>query len=197
MITKRALQWLFMALLACGAAAHLACGEREIDAGNTEIEVERDGDVDVERESNLEKKLERQGEEAQRATERGAQRLGENLDRAGENVERGLERGARNVQRSLDEARREIEPIAREVLDDAAISARVKARLMADPDVNALYIDVDTIDGRVTLNGKVERAFQRDEAARLAQRTEGVREVVNLIRVVGEARPAATPPNGH
>jgi osmotically-inducible protein OsmY len=186
MTTTRAQQWVFIALLVCGAAALLACGEKEIDAGNTEIEVERDGDVDVEREGKLERDLEQAGEEAQRGAERGARRLGEGINRAGESVERGLEKGARNIERSLDEARRDIEPIARDVLDDAAISARVKARLMADPDVNAFYIDVDTIDGRVTLNGKVEEAFQRDEAARLAQRTEGVREVVNMIRVVGE-----------
>lgn len=186
MTTKTTLQWVLIVLLLTGAAAQLACTEREIDSGSTEIEVEPDGDVDVEQESQLERDLEQVGADAERAAETGAQRLGEGLDRAGRGLERGLERGAQNIERSLAEARREIEPMAREVLDDAGISARVKARLMADPDVHGLHIDVDTVDGRVTLNGKVESALQRDEAVRLAQRTAGVREVVNLIRVVGE-----------
>jgi osmotically-inducible protein OsmY len=169
----RALHWVLTALLAAGAAAQLACGEREIESGSAEIEVEKD--VEAERESQAERELEQAGRQVERGVERGVEAVG-----------RGIERGAENLERSFEEAAREIEPVAREVLDDAAVSARVKARLVADPDVNAFHIDVDTIDGRVTLSGKVARAFQREEAERVAQRTEGVREVVNLLQVVGE-----------
>ncbi len=175
MKTEASLHWVLTALLAAGAAAQLACGEREIETETADIEVERDGDVEVERESEVERDLERSGREMERGLERGAEAVG-----------RGLKRGAENLERSFEEAAREIEPVGRDVLDDAAVSAKVKARLLADPDVNAFHIDVDTIDGRVTLNGKVERAFQREEAERLAERTEGVREVVNLLQVVGE-----------
>ena len=170
------LHWVLAALLAAGAAAQLACEkEREIESGATEIEVERDGDVEVERESELEQDIEAAAGEA-----------GERANQAGERLERQLERGAENVQRGLEEAGRRIEPVARDMLDDATISARVKARLAADPDVKAIHIDVDTVDGRVTLNGKVESAHQREEAEDLARRTEGVREVLNLIQVVGQ-----------
>ncbi|HEX5761138.1 MAG TPA: BON domain-containing protein [Thermoanaerobaculia bacterium] len=173
--------WLLAALLAAGGAAQLGCGEREIESGETEVEVERDGDVEVERESELESDLEAAGAEAGRE----ARELGDKADRAGARLQEGLERGAENVQRSVEEAARELEPAVREVLDDATVTARVKARLAADPDVNAFHIDVDTVDGRVTLNGKVATAHQREEAEDLARHTQGVREVVNLIRVAG------------
>jgi osmotically-inducible protein OsmY len=185
---KTTLQWAVIALLAGGVATQLAC-QKKIDKDATEIKVNRDGSTEVERESRAEQQLEQAGREAKQE----GRELGEQAQRGAEKVGEQLERGAQNVQRSLDEAKQKLGPVAREVLDDAAISARVKARLMADPDVDALYIDVDTVDGRVTLNGKVPSAFQRDEAERLAQRTEGVREVVNLIQVAGQPRPAKPP----
>lgn len=45
------------------------------------------------------------------------------------------------------------------------------------------HLDVDTVDGRVTLNGKVRTERQREEAEEVARGTEGVVEVVNLLEV--------------
>jgi len=89
------------------------------------------------------------------------------------------------IQRGAEKVDEKVGPVAREVLNDASVTAKVKARLMADPDVAALHIDVDTADGQVTLKGTVSTADERAEAEKLANHTEGVKSVVNLIQVAG------------
>ena len=81
--------------------------------------------------------------------------------------------------------------MANEAMDNATITSKVKTKLAADPGINALYIDVDTDNGHVTLKGKVALAGQRDVAERIARQTEGVKDVMNQIQVVGE--PGAAP----
>lgn len=68
-------------------------------------------------------------------------------------------------------------------IDDSAITASVKARMAADPDVEAHEIDVDTVDGKVTLTGKVSNTAVRSEAVRLARNTEGVLAVRDNLTV--------------
>lgn len=72
----------------------------------------------------------------------------------------------------------------RQEFDDAEITAKVKAKLIADPQVKAFDIDVDTLRGVVTLQGEVEESVAKREAEQLAKDTEGVVQVVNRIRVV-------------
>jgi len=68
-------------------------------------------------------------------------------------------------------------------VDDAAITAKVKAKLAADGDINPFNIDVDTNEGVVTLQGRVAKASARTRAEQLARETEGVRRVINLVKV--------------
>lgn len=68
-------------------------------------------------------------------------------------------------------------------IDDATITGAVKAKLTADPEINAFNIDVDTDEGVVRLSGRVEKALARAEAERLARTTSGVRRVINDIDV--------------
>jgi hyperosmotically inducible periplasmic protein len=68
-------------------------------------------------------------------------------------------------------------------VDDAAITAKVKAKIAADGDVNPFNIDVDTNEGVVTLQGRVAKDTARAKAEQLARDTEGVRRVINLIKV--------------
>jgi hyperosmotically inducible protein len=70
-----------------------------------------------------------------------------------------------------------------EQLDDAAITSQVKAKFTADGDINPFNIDVDTNEGVVTLQGRVEKQEARTKAERLARETDGVRRVINLITV--------------
>jgi hyperosmotically inducible periplasmic protein len=97
-----------------------------------------------------------------------------NLEQAGQDVQTVARQAGAAVERGAERVESEVGPVVQNVLDDAGVTTRVKARLVADPEVNAFHIDVDTVDGRVTLNGKVSSELQRREAEELATRTEGV-----------------------
>jgi osmotically-inducible protein OsmY len=121
----------------------------------------------------------------------------DNLDKAGEQIAQGAEQvaeGAEEVGAALERGAEKVETEVGPVLDDAAITARIKAKLIADPEVKGFQIDVDTVDGRVALNGKVASEEQRAEAEHLARITQGVRQVVNLIQVAGQDVPLKAPP---
>ena len=61
--------------------------------------------------------------------------------------------------------------------DDAGITMRVKGKLLEDPEVKALQIDVDTRNGVVFLTGSVRSNEERQKAIDLAMDAEGVRAV--------------------
>jgi hyperosmotically inducible protein len=73
------------------------------------------------------------------------------------------------------------------VVDDAAITAAVKAKLLADPTVGGLKIDVDTRNGVVYLTADhMKNQNEIDLAVKLAKETSGVKSVENKM-VVGDA----------
>jgi hyperosmotically inducible periplasmic protein len=67
---------------------------------------------------------------------------------------------------------------------DAWITTKAKLALMRDADVSARDVNVDTVDGRVTLHGKVPSVAARDAAGAAVQEISGVRTVVNILQVV-------------
>ena len=69
------------------------------------------------------------------------------------------------------------------VVTDAALTAAVKTKLLADPKVSGLKIDVDSKEGVVTLTGTVKSQAEKDEAVRLARETDSVRNVVDQLAV--------------
>lgn len=72
------------------------------------------------------------------------------------------------------------------VMDDAAITAAVKTKLLADPTVGGLKIDVDTRNGVVWLTGDhMNSQAEIDQAIKLARETSGVKGVENKM-VVGD-----------
>ena len=66
---------------------------------------------------------------------------------------------------------------------DARISATIKAKLVADDELSAWSIDVNTTDGLVTLSGTVASESQVAQAVRLALQVDGVRKVVSTLQV--------------
>ena len=68
-------------------------------------------------------------------------------------------------------------------ITDAAITAAVKTKLLADPAVSGLKISVDTATGIVTLTGKVSTRAAATRAETLAQETNGVRQVVSRLEI--------------
>ena len=63
------------------------------------------------------------------------------------------------------------------------MTARVKTRLTTHPDLNPFQIDVDTVDGVVTLNGEVPTEDDRDAALEVARGTKGVVKVVDNLKI--------------
>jgi osmotically-inducible protein OsmY len=66
---------------------------------------------------------------------------------------------------------------------DAGITTNVKTKLAADDTVKAYQVDVDTRNGVVTLSGAVQTAAAKEQAIMIARGTDGVRDVVDQIRV--------------
>jgi hyperosmotically inducible protein len=78
-------------------------------------------------------------------------------------------------------------PGAAPLLSDAAITSSVKSKLLANPDISGLRIDVDTKNSMVTLTGNVRTEGEKTQALAIARNTEGVKSVTDQLTV--ERRP--------
>lgn len=72
-----------------------------------------------------------------------------------------------------------------EAVDDATITANVKAALLQDPETRASNISVNTVRGRVELTGFVNSREEGEEATHDARRVGGVRSVNNELQING------------
>jgi hyperosmotically inducible protein len=78
---------------------------------------------------------------------------------------------------------------------DGWLTAKTKIILMTTADLRTSSLNVDTVDGVVTLHGKVPTAAQRDRAEQLAKDVDGVKAVKNLLQVVPVAQEDAVDAN--
>lgn len=70
-----------------------------------------------------------------------------------------------------------------EATADARITAAIKGRLLSEPGVSSMGIDVNTTGGLVTLAGTVGSHEEVARAMRTALETEGVVKVVSTLQV--------------
>lgn len=75
------------------------------------------------------------------------------------------------------------------VIDDTTITTRVKTAMLNDTAVGGLRIDVETLNGVVTLSGRVESRAERDQVIAMARGIDGVVEVNDALQVMPEANP--------
>jgi hypothetical protein len=68
-------------------------------------------------------------------------------------------------------------------IGDAAVTARIKAKMALDDYVKARDIIVNTDGSTVTLRGEVHSAQERERAVRLARETAGITKVVDELRI--------------
>ena len=78
---------------------------------------------------------------------------------------------------------------------DGWITAKIQAKYFMDGDVKGRDIDVDTVNGIVTLKGAVESDTERRQAEAIARNTDGVREVQNQLTMAPAAEPVAPLPD--
>lgn len=68
-------------------------------------------------------------------------------------------------------------------IDDTVITAKVKADLLADPQLKSMAISVETFKGRVQLSGFISSPQVAERAVEVTRKVPGVRDVVNNLLV--------------
>jgi len=102
----------------------------------------------------------------------GDQRSG--TDTVGQKVDRAADKMANATDQAVTKTGAAVE--------DAAITAKVKSAILAEPGLKSLQIDVDTKNAVVALNGTVDKPELKARAAQIAQSVGGVRSVQdNLV----------------
>ena len=69
------------------------------------------------------------------------------------------------------------------VWSDNVISNKIKAKLIAEPEVRSMNIDVDVYLGVVTLTGVVSSKYQKDRAIDISRTTDGIVKVIDNLKV--------------
>ena len=70
--------------------------------------------------------------------------------------------------------------------NDSWITTKAKLTLLTTDGIHVSAPNVDTVDGKVTLHGKVETAAEKTSAEKAVQKIDGVKSVNNLLQVVPE-----------
>ncbi len=70
-----------------------------------------------------------------------------------------------------------------ESFNDKWLVSKIKSKLIAEPEIRSLNIDVDVHKGVVTLTGIVGDKYQKKRAIEIAKATEGARKVVDNLKV--------------
>jgi len=71
----------------------------------------------------------------------------------------------------------------KETAAEAALTSKIKAKMVLDDNIKARAIDVTTDGTIVTLSGTVRSVDEHDRAMRLAQETAGVTQIVDHLRI--------------
>ena len=101
------------------------------------------------------------------------------LDLRSEDIREDLARTGQVIRRKARE-------VGRAIADgtaDARTTAAIKGKLVANRDLSALSLSVNTTSGVVTLSGSVSSPEDIGKAVLLAMETDGVREVISSIQV--------------
>ncbi len=83
-----------------------------------------------------------------------------------------------------DRARRSGDTVG-DTVDDAWVHTKIVAKLIGNTDTPQRKINVDVKNNVVTLRGTVDTAAQKAEAEQVAKTTEGVKRVINQLKVAG------------
>jgi osmotically-inducible protein OsmY len=70
-----------------------------------------------------------------------------------------------------------------QTLDDATVQTRVKTAILNDPTIGGDQIDVQSVNGVVTLSGVIKAPEHEAHAADLARKVGGVKDVKTALKV--------------
>lgn len=72
-----------------------------------------------------------------------------------------------------------------QALDDKNLGVKIKAKLISEPGIRSLNVDVDVYRGVVFLTGMVENGSQKEKVVDLARSTPGTARIVDNLRAHG------------
>jgi hypothetical protein len=72
---------------------------------------------------------------------------------------------------------------AQRAIAETALTGKIKSKMALDDMVKAADINVDTVNGVVTLSGRVRSEAERQRAVQLAKETDGVKSVTDHLVV--------------
>ena len=67
---------------------------------------------------------------------------------------------------------------------DAWLTTKAKIALLTTDGVSATAVNVDTVDGKMTIHGKVGTKAEKEKAEETVRHLDGVKDVKNLLQVV-------------
>jgi len=119
--------------------------------------------------------VERAGENSRALVSMGAQKTDNAVERAGDK--------SKDVADTTAEKGKEATATTRVAMADTAITTKVKAGLVKEPDLSSLGIHVETEKGVVMLSGFVNSKTEADKAVKVAKSVDGVTNVKSAIKV--------------
>lgn len=103
-------------------------------------------------------------------------------EQAGRDIDRAAEKASDKMDRAAEKASEQTAK-AGQVIEDAAITTKIKTAIAAEPGLKVLEIKVDTVGGVVTLTGSVDSQASSDRAQQVASGVSGVKQVENRLTV--------------
>src|SRR5437764_8008826 len=110
------------------------------------------------------------------------------LEWSAEKAGRKIDQAAKKAGEKTEDARKALGEKAKravEYMDDAAITAKIKAEILSDPLLKISQINVTTVNGVVKLSGFVDSQQSSDRAIKIAHNVKNVRSVKNGLVVKG------------
>ena len=104
-------------------------------------------------------------------------------DRADNRVDSGAAKTGQAARNAADDTK--TMGAAADKVDDGMITTKVNAALVSDKELSAVKINVDTKNGKVTLNGPASSIPAKEKASTLAKAVKGVVSVDNKLVVKG------------
>jgi hyperosmotically inducible protein len=107
-------------------------------------------------------------------------------ERAGKSMDKTANEAVTKINETADKASVSLSNQSEKTgvaLNDAEITAKVKAAVLAEPGLKSLQISVDTIKGVVTLSGSADTQVNSDRTKALASAVSGVVKVDNQLLI--------------
>lgn len=120
-----------------------------------------------------------------------ATRAGQKVDQATDRAEQKLEQAGQSLSQAAGKAEQKMEQAGQAIkrkaentggyLDDAAITSKIKAGILSDPQLKVAQINVITTNGTVKLSGNVDNQQGVDRAMEIARSVKDVKSIENNL----------------